>query len=38
MVVDLEQVRFPLDIKDWKNSVNYGGVDSLLYLFNDIRE
>jgi serine/threonine protein kinase len=38
MIVDLEQVRFPLDLEDWKHSVNYGGVGSLLYLFNDIRE
>ena len=38
MIVDLEQVRFPSDLEDWKDSVNYGGVGSLLYLFNDIRE
>ena len=38
MIVDLEQVRFPLDLEDWEDSVNYGGVGSLLYLFNDIRE
>jgi hypothetical protein len=38
MIVDLEQVRFPLDLKEWKDSVNYGGVGSLLYLFNGIRE
>lgn len=36
--VDLEQVRFSLDLEDWKYSVNHGGVGSLLYLFNDIRE
>lgn len=38
MIVDLEQVRFPLDLEDWEDSVNYGGVGSLLYLFNDTRE
>ena len=38
MIVDLEQVRFPLDLEDWEDSVNYGGVGSLLYLFNEIRE
>ncbi|KAK5790639.1 hypothetical protein VI817_007926 [Penicillium citrinum] len=38
MIVDLEQVTFPRDLEDWKDSVNYGGVGSLLYLFNDIRE
>ncbi|KAJ6096855.1 hypothetical protein N7486_007601 [Penicillium sp. IBT 16267x] len=38
MVVDLEQVEFPLALEDWKDSVNYGGVGFLLYLFNDIRE
>ena len=38
MIVDLEQVKFPLDLEDWKHSINYGGVGSLLYLFNDIRE
>ncbi|KAJ5555692.1 hypothetical protein N7535_008126 [Penicillium sp. DV-2018c] len=38
MIVDLEQVRFPTDLEDWKDSVNHGGVGSLLYLFSDIRE
>lgn len=38
MIVDLEQVIFPRDLEDWKDSVNYGGVGSLLYLFDDIRE
>lgn len=38
MIVDLEQVTFPRDLEYWKDSVNYGGVGSLLYLFNDIRE
>lgn len=38
MIVDLEQVRFPLDLDEWKHSINYGGLGSLLYLFNDIRE
>lgn len=38
MIVDLEQVKFPPGLEDWKDSVNYGGVGSLLYLFNDIRE
>lgn len=38
MIVDLEQVEFPSDLKDWKHSINYGGVGSLLYLFNAIRK
>lgn len=39
MIVDLEQVRFPLDLEeDWEDSINYGGVGSLLYLFHDLRE
>lgn len=38
MIVDLEQVSFPPDLEDWKDSVNYGGVGSLLSLFHGIRE
>ncbi|CAG7996247.1 unnamed protein product [Penicillium salamii] len=38
MIVDMEQVDFPLDLEVFKESVNYGGVGSLLYLFNDKKE
>lgn len=38
MIVDLEQVDFPPDLEEWKQSVNYGGVGSLLYLFNVTRK
>jgi hypothetical protein len=39
MVVDLEQVDFPLNYEDsWEHSINHGGVGSLLYLFNETRE
>ncbi|KAJ5577138.1 hypothetical protein N7535_004064 [Penicillium sp. DV-2018c] len=38
MIVDLESVEFPSNLEDWKESINYGGVGSLLYLFADIRE
>lgn len=38
MIVDMEQVYFPPDLEVFKESVNYGGVGSLLYLFNDTRE
>jgi len=38
MVVDLEAVRFPPNLEDWEESINYGGVSSLLTLFVDIRE
>lgn len=38
MIVDLEQVRFPLDLEDWEYSVNYGDVGSLLYIFDVTRK
>ncbi|CAG8935045.1 unnamed protein product [Penicillium salamii] len=38
MIVDMEQVDFPPDLEVFRESVNYGGVGSLLYLFNDTRE
>ncbi|CAG8365042.1 unnamed protein product [Penicillium salamii] len=38
MIVDMEQLDFPPDLEVFKESVNYGGVGSLLYLFNDTRE
>lgn len=39
MIVDLEQIEFPVDVGDrFKESINFGGVGSILYLFNKIRE
>ncbi|CAG8112601.1 unnamed protein product [Penicillium salamii] len=38
VIVDMEQLDFPPDLEVFKESVNYGGVGSLLYLFNDTRE
>lgn len=40
MIVDLEQVDYPPDLKNFsfRESVNYGGVGCLLYLLDDIRQ
>lgn len=38
MIVDFEQIDFPPDLEEFKQSVNFGGVGSLLYLFNDARK
>lgn len=39
MIIDLEYVEFPPVVEDlFEESINYRGVGSLLYLFNDIRE
>ena len=39
MIVDLEQVDFPVDIGDrFEEIINFGTVGSILYLFNNIRE
>lgn len=38
MIVDFEQIDFPPDLEVFRQSVNYGGVGTLLYLFNVTRE
>lgn len=38
MIVDFEQIDFPPDLEVFRESVNYGGVGTLLYLFNVTRE
>lgn len=38
LVVDLEQVEFLMTPEYWKHGIDYRGVGSLVYLFNDIKE
>ncbi|KAJ5345442.1 hypothetical protein N7452_003446 [Penicillium brevicompactum] len=38
MIVDFEQIDFPPDLEVFRESVNYGGVGTLLYYFSNTRE